>query len=150
MALARMRIANISSNVQSDERLLPSLKTLSFTLSWFADKSLSSLLSHCPSLENLSIIGCGFENSKCHVSSSNLKSLEVEYCERLKVLQVDDEAKNLESFTFDHPPGQDPNCEKVILNSTFNLKNICIYVDELREFSFNGHHRTLKPKSSSI
>ncbi|KAL6187007.1 hypothetical protein ACLB2K_043123 [Fragaria x ananassa] len=146
MTLTCMSIANISVNVQSDEHLLPSLKTLSVRSSWFADKALSSLLSQCPSIEYLSIIGCWFENSECHVSNSSLKSLEVKHCERLKVLQVDDEAKNLESFTFVHPPQPDPNCEKVTLNNTFNLKNIYIFVDELGEFSLNGYHRTLKAK----
>ncbi|KAK9935418.1 hypothetical protein M0R45_022521 [Rubus argutus] len=128
------------ANTQSDERLLPSLKTLSFTKAWFDDKALCSLLLECPSIEYLSLTECSFDKFECRVSSSSLMSLEVRYCRQLQVVQVH-EAKNLESFTFVSPPPPNSKCEKVILSESLsNLKNINICADDLGAFSLKGCH----------
>lgn len=124
--------------IQSEELLLPSLKTMSCTEVWFNDKALLSFLWECPSIEYLSLTGCFFEKFKCQVSSLNLKSIKVKYC-AVQVLQVDN-AKNLESFTFVSLPPPNSICEKVILNNSPNLKNIHICVDELQQFSLRDCH----------
>ncbi|KAK9935419.1 hypothetical protein M0R45_022522 [Rubus argutus] len=132
------------ANTQSDERLLPSLKTLSFTKAWFDDKALCSLLLECPSIEYLSLTECSFDKFECHVSSSSLMSLEVKYCRQLQIVQVH-EAKNLESFTFVSPPPPNSKCKMVILNKYLsNLKIININVDDLGEFRLKGCHRAVE------
>ncbi|KAL6126327.1 hypothetical protein ACLB2K_074378 [Fragaria x ananassa] len=133
-----VRITNISSKEYSTSTcLLPSLKSMSLKTVHFDSETLLYLMHECPSIEYLSINSCCL-GVDLKVSSSSLKSLQVEHCDCFAI-RVDN-AVNLESLAIisDIGPPQLPNFESIMLKDCSNLKRMNICAPQLKLFSLDG------------
>ncbi|PRQ48654.1 putative F-box domain, leucine-rich repeat domain, L domain-containing protein [Rosa chinensis] len=139
--LGSVRIKNISfKECSTSTCLLPSLKSMSLKKVHFDKEALFYLIRECSCIEYLSIISCSFKDGEFRVSSSSLKSLQVEHCDSFAI-QVDD-AVNLESLTIvsDIGPPQLPNFHSIILKDCFNLKCLHICAPQVKVFDLDGCH----------
>ncbi|XP_004295252.1 PREDICTED: putative FBD-associated F-box protein At5g22720 [Fragaria vesca subsp. vesca] len=115
-------------------RLLPNLKTMYLKNVHFDELAPFYLILECPSIQDLSLTSCHCENSEFDVSSSSLKSLEIEHCDS-RIIYVD-EAKNLESFTVS---SNSSLLEKITLIECSNLKYINVHAEHLKRLTVSGH-----------
>ncbi|KAL6197593.1 hypothetical protein ACLB2K_033201 [Fragaria x ananassa] len=79
------------------------------------------LILECPSIQDLSLTSCHCENSKFDVSSSSLKSLEIEHCDSRFIY--------VESFTVS---SNSSLLENITLGATSNLKHINVHAKHLK------------------
>ncbi|VVA12280.1 PREDICTED: putative [Prunus dulcis] len=119
--------------------LLPSLKTMCLKSVYLENYAITFLIRECPSIESLSLASCSFQCSLFFVSSTSLKSLELNHCTAKNVIVH--EAVNLESFTFvsAHFP-----LDLIVLNQSDNLKYINIHAQHLQTITLFGCHESVK------
>ncbi|KAL6560383.1 hypothetical protein OROGR_003942 [Orobanche gracilis] len=110
-SLTTLNLENVrlyaSSGFTNGPVILPLLKTMTLMEIRFLDDdcdfaenmALPSLVSGCPTLQQLSVDNCnlGYSTFRLEISSNSLKSLEIMHCHSL---DIDITAANLESFTF--------------------------------------------------
>ncbi|PRQ23088.1 putative F-box domain, leucine-rich repeat domain, L domain-containing protein [Rosa chinensis] len=117
---------------------LPLLKTMSLTeLEFFDDEedwaicAVPSLISGCPSMEQLSIKKCklGYSTMDLEISSYSLKSLEIMHCHCMHLVVT---AQNLESFTF-YSDCTCPYHKTMYLWECDNLKHVDISCEGLKQ-----------------